>query len=102
MKKCTFYTMHQIGGGTEAKLHTGYTDGKFNYYKAGSIWFAIDPQTGIAVCNNNTRASAGEIANGDKITKMLEEYRQKEEYGKLVEQFNEAVIEAENKAKEVE
>lgn len=101
MKKITFYSLHndkENNGEIEARLHNGYTDGKFNYYKIGkNTWFAIDPRTGIAICQNKTRRLAMEQTNSDTITEQLEEYRESENYPKLIEQFEVAVYEAKGK-----
>ena len=91
MKKITFYSLHnskENNGEIEARLHNGYTDGKFNYYKIKkNTWFAIDPQTGIAVCQSKTRTLTMEQANSQEITEQLEKYRKSESYSKLIEQF---------------
>ena len=101
MKKITFYSLHKdnkSNGEIEARLHNGYTDEKFNYYKIKkSTWFAIDPQTGIAICQNKNRTLTMEQANSQEITEQLEEYRKSENYPKLVEQFEVAVYEAKGK-----
>lgn len=101
MKKIKFYSLHKDNinnGKIEARLHDGYTDGKFNYYKMGTdTWWAIDPDTGIAVGNDKTRKLVMEMANSDKIMERLEKYKESENYQKLIEQLNNVVSETEQK-----
>ena len=63
MKKTTFYSMVREDGAAIAKLHQGYTDGTFNYYKKESRWHAIHPANGLSICSGHTRKEAAERAN---------------------------------------
>lgn len=62
MKKTTFYSMVREDGQNIAKLQDGYTDGIFYYYKKASLWFAIHPTNGLAICSEYTRKAAAERA----------------------------------------
>ena len=62
MKKTNFYSMVREEGQNIAKLHQGYTDGIFNYYKKGSLWHAIHPANGLSICSGHTRKAAAERA----------------------------------------
>lgn len=59
MRKISFYSLHH---GNKAILHDGYADNHFWYYKAGSRWFAIYPESGTAVAIERTRKAACERA----------------------------------------
>ena len=63
MRKHTFYSVHKEDGPVEARLHYGYTDGTYNYYRYNSLWFAIHPETGVAVATTNSRHGAVETAH---------------------------------------
>lgn len=52
MKKCSFYT--RKAGGIVERVN-GWTDGKYNYYKTGDMWFCIVPDIGIAAVTGNSR-----------------------------------------------
>lgn len=91
MKKCEFYSVHLEKGKKIAKLHSGYTDGTYNYYKAGFTWCAIVPDTGLAAVNDKTTRSdtaqrAHSIEIADRIARIpaerIAEWRS--EFEKLV------------------
>ena len=63
MKKTNFYSMVRENGAAVARLHEGYTDGTFNYYKKDSAWFAIHPANGLSICQEYTRKAAAERAH---------------------------------------
>lgn len=106
MKKCEFYSVHKENGKKIAKLHSGYTDGTYNYYKDGSTWCAIVPDTGLAAVNDKTTRSdtaqrAHSIEITDKIAripaKWIAEWRT--EFEKLVREAQEREIENEDDAR---
>lgn len=106
MKKCEFYSMHMENGKKIAKLHGGYTDGTYNYYKAGFTWCAIVPDTGLAAVNDKTTRSdtvqrAHSIEITDKIARIpaeqIAEWRT--EFEKLVREAQESEIEHEDDAR---
>lgn len=69
MKKCEFYSVHIEKGKKFVKLHSGYTDGTYNYYKAGFTWCAIVPDTGLAAVNDKiTRSDTAQRAHSIEIT----------------------------------
>ena len=63
MKKTTFYSMVREEGQNIAKLQAGYTDGTYNYYKAGSLWHVIHPANGLSISYGSTRKAAAEKAH---------------------------------------
>lgn len=60
MKKTTFYSMVREDGAAIAKLHNGYTDGTYYYYKKDSFWHTIHPANGLSICSSRTRKEAAE------------------------------------------
>lgn len=81
MKKCTFYSLI-FERKPVAKLHEGYTDGIFNYYRTkpnAGVWWAIEPSTGLGVATGTSRKQAATRATapeklkacGEKITPQM-------------------------------
>lgn len=106
MKKCEFYSVHIEKGKKIAKLHSGYTDGTYNYYKAGFTWCAIVPDMGLAVVNDKTtrrdtaqRAHSIEIT--DRIARIPAERiaERRTEFEKLVREAQEREIESKEEEK---
>lgn len=100
MKKCEFYSVHIEKGKKIAKLHSGYTDGTYNYYKAGFTWCAIVPDTGLAAVNDKTTRSdtaqrAHSIEITDRIARIPAERiaERRTEFEKLVREAQEREIE---------
>lgn len=90
MKKQKFYSMVREGGAVIAKLHEGYTDGTYNYYRKGSTWFAIHPVNGLSICEGRTRKEAAEFAHTPslvaRIATAIERQQDKaEKFAALVE-----------------
>ena len=71
MKKTNFYSMVREDGAAVARLHEGYTDGTFNYYKKDSAWFAIHPANGLSICQEHTRKAAAERANEPRMLERI-------------------------------
>ena len=71
MKKTNFYSMVREDGAAVARLHEGYTDGTFNYYKKDSAWFAIHPANGLSICQEYTRKAAAERANEPRMLERI-------------------------------
>lgn len=67
MKKTTFYSMVREDGHAIAKLHKGYTDGTYHYYKKDSLWHAIYPGNGLSICSDYTRKAAAEKAHAQSM-----------------------------------
>ena len=92
MKKCSFYT-RKTGGIVERV--NGWTDGTYNYYRNGDMWFCIVPEVGIAAATGYSRkdvvAQAYNPVIVDKIAAIMD--RDGEE---LKEKFNELIQAAEN------
>lgn len=66
MKKIEFYTMVRDNNKVIAKKQTGWTDGKWFYYKASEkLWYAIDPNCGISIGYGSTLKDCVQCANGD-------------------------------------
>ena len=92
MKKCSFYT-RKTGGIVERV--NGWTDGRYNYYRNGDMWFCIIPEVGIAAVTGSSRKDVvsqvydHDIA--DKIATIMERDSEK-----LKEEFNNLIQAAEN------
>ncbi len=71
MKKHKFYSMVREQGAVIAKLHEGYTDGTYNYYRAGSTWFAIHPLNGLSICDARTRKEAALFAHTPRMVNLI-------------------------------
>ena len=71
MKKTTFYSMVREEGKNIAKLQAGYTDGTYNYYKRGSMWYVIHPVNGLSICMNHTRKAAAARAHEPKMLERI-------------------------------
>lgn len=71
MKKTNFYSMVRENGAAVARLHEGYTDGTYNYYKKDSAWFAIHPANGLSICTTNTRKAAAEAAHEPRMLERI-------------------------------
>lgn len=71
MKKTNFYSMVREDGAAVARLHEGYTDGTYNYYKKDSAWFAIHPANGLSICQEYTRKEAAEKAHAPHMVERI-------------------------------
>lgn len=71
MKKTTFYSMVREDGENIAKLHQGYTDGTYNYYKTGNMWHAIHPVNGLSIRTGSTRKETAERAHEPRIRELI-------------------------------
>ena len=71
MKKHKFYSMVRENGAIIAKLHEGYTDGTYNYYRKDKDWFAIHPLNGLSICTSSTRKAVAEIAHTPKMAERI-------------------------------
>lgn len=97
MKKCSFYTRKTKAGikGGIVEWVNGWTDGTYNYYKNGDMWFCIVPDIGIAAVTGYSRKDVMLQAYDhdivDKISAIMD--RDGEE---LREKFNELIQAAEN------
>lgn len=75
MKKCEFYTLHNTGKGLYSVKHSGYeSDDGYYYYKNGNAWFAVHPDSGVAVAQGNTRKEAVKLTKENE-SYILEELR---------------------------
>lgn len=83
MKRMTFYTKWRQGGKNVALRVKGWSDGEYYYYKSGSRWWAVNPETGLAVNVETayTRRDAVEIAHRAQVKEAIAKYL-KSEYGK--------------------
>ena len=92
MKKCSFYT-RKTGGIVERV--NGWTDGAYNYYKNGDLWFCIVPDIGIAAVTGYSRKDVvAQVYDHDIATKIASIIDRDGE--KLKEKFNSLVQAAEN------
>ena len=71
MQKHKFYSMVRENGEIIAKLHEGYTDGTYNYYRKNKTWFAIHPLNGLSICTGGTRKEAEEFAHTPRLTNLI-------------------------------
>ena len=67
MKKTTFYSMVREDGENIAKLHNGYADGTYYYYKKDSLWLVIHPANGLSICSSHTRKEAAARAHEPRL-----------------------------------
>lgn len=73
MTKIEFYSLHGYSDSNIVKVkHEGYTDGKYQYYKLGSVWFAIVPGYGLSIAKGKTRKEAQ--AKAHEITEAIEKF----------------------------
>lgn len=71
MTKIEFYSLCGYGDSNIAKVkREGYTDGKYQYYRLGSVWFAIVPGYGASIATGKTRKEAQ--AKAHEKTEALE------------------------------
>ena len=92
MKKCSFYT-RKTGGIVERV--NGWTDGVYNYFKNGDMWFCIVPEVGISCANANSRKAAAEMGHSVNVVSCLAAIMDRDGE-KLREKFNELIQAAEN------
>lgn len=90
MKKHTFYSMVREEGNVIAKLHGGYTDGTYNYYRKNKTWYVIHPLNGLSICEATTRKAAAEYVHtprmAERIAAAIERhYLKAEKFAALVE-----------------
>ena len=71
MKKHRFYSMVREQGAVIAKLHEGYTDGTYNYYRKEKTWFAIHPLNGLSICTGSTRKEAALFAHTPRMVNLI-------------------------------
>lgn len=91
MKKCSFYTRKAKG----IERVNGWTDGKFNYYRNGDMWFCIVPDIGIAAATSYSRKDVvNQVYNPDIAAKIATIMDRDGE--KLREKFNSLVQAVEN------
>ncbi len=96
MKKTTFYSMFREDGKAIAKPHNGYTDGTYNYYKAGSLWHVIYPGNGLSICMGHTRKAAAEKAHAPAMLARVAAAVERQQ--DAAERFTAAVKKAEEAA----
>ena len=71
MKKHKFYSMVRENGEIIAKLHEGYTDGTYNYYRKNKTWYVIHPANGLSICERRTRKEAAEHVHSPAMVKRI-------------------------------
>ena len=96
MKKTTFYSMVREEGKVIAKLHAGYTDGTYYYYKKDSSWHAIHPVNGLSICSSYTRKAAAERAHEPQMVERIAAALERQQ--DAAERFAAAVEKAEKEA----
>ena len=91
MKKCSFYTCKTKG----IERVNGWTDGTYNYYKDGSIWFCIVPEVGLAAARGSSKKDVvAQVYDHDIVAKIALIMDRDGE--KLKEKFNSLIQAAEN------
>ena len=96
MKKITFYSMVREDGAAIAKLHNGYTDGTYNYYKKDSFWHAIHPTNGLSICSSRTRKEAADRVHNPVMLQRIAAALERQQ--DAVERFTAAVKKAKEPA----
>lgn len=92
MKKCSFYT-RKTGGIVERV--NGWTDGTYNYYRNGDMWFCIVPDIGIAAAMGSSKKDVvAQVYSRDIVDKIAAIMDRDGE--ELKEKFNSLIQEAEN------
>ena len=97
MKKCSFYTCKTkagINGGIVERVN-GWTDGVYNYYKNGDMWFCIIPEVGIAAVTGYSRKDVVSQAYDHDITAKIAAIMDRDG-ATLREKFNSLIQAAEN------
>ena len=91
MKKCSFYTRKTKG----IERVNGWTDGTYNYYKNGDVWFCIVPEVGFAAATGYSRKDVvAQVYDHDIAAKIAAIMDRDGE--KLREKFNSLIQAAEN------
>ena len=96
MMKVSFYSLHNIDGKLTAVLHRGWTCGKFCYYLANPrtrIWCAIDPMTGLSVCNATRMRDCFRLTRKPEIADKFRQIQTSAAYLRWVEDFSKAKAE---------
>ena len=92
MKKYSFYT--RKAGGIVERVN-GWTDGTYNYYKNGDVWFCIVPEVGLSAAMGSSKkdvvAQVYDHDIADKIAAIMDRDGEK-----LEEEFNSLIQAAEN------
>lgn len=91
-EKIKFYSVHRAytETGTELREHTGYTDGRFNFYgnAVPGTWFAIDPETGLAVATGESAREVREKVKTEAFRQKFERAKKGKRYSALKRQFS--------------
>ena len=92
MKKCSFYTCKT--GGIVERVN-GWTDGTYNYYKNGDVWFCIVPEVGLSAAMGSSKKDVvAQVYDHDVAAKIAAIMDRDGE--KLKEKFNSLIQAAEN------
>ena len=97
MKKCSFYTRKAKAGIKDGIVErvNGWTDGVFNYYRNGDMWYCIIPEVGIAAVTGSSRKDVMyRVYDHDIASKVVAIMARDGE--KLKEKFNKLIQAAEN------
>lgn len=91
MKKCSFYTRKTKG----IERVNGWTDGVYNYYRNGDMWFCIVPDIGIAAVTGYSKKDVvAQVYSRDIVDKIAAIMDRDGE--ELKEKFSSLIQEAEN------
>lgn len=73
-------------GYISAVKREGFTDGNFNYYsenfagKNYSLWYAIDPMTGLSVYSDRGKKKVIDYVHTEKFIKKFEDFKTTQRY----------------------
>lgn len=88
MRKIEFYSAVMRDGKKTVEMQNGYTDGEFNYYRAGRAhWYCIDPKTGFSVTTGTSKEKAQ--LNAKNVIDKFEALKERETYKKMCKEFDE-------------
>lgn len=91
MKKCSFYTRKTKG----IERVNGWTDGVYNYYKNGDVWFCVVPDIGISCAHANSRKEVAEMGHSVDTVSYIATIMDRDGE-KLRGEFNSLIQKAEN------
>ena len=87
----------------KAVCHDGWSDGKYTYYsreekkksslETETIWYAIDPMTGLSIGNGKSRKECTDFVHSKKIQELFTEKQKTEEYQKAVSDWYNMMVE---------
>lgn len=75
MYKTNFYSLGRIENEIRPIKRKGYSDNMWYYYQdTNKKWYAIDPMTGLAICNGESRRETEETAHSKELLQKIDKY----------------------------